>query len=275
MCKTERIMQRLDQIRLILADLDGTLLNDDKVMDTDIKQVLQERNLDITFVTGRNRHIVSDFIEELHVVQPFIINNGAHIMQGSQCLYQRCIEQNELEQALQVLINHETAFLAYSDDSIYCCGQSRSLERFVTRLIGKCAIHHEKLPQQDPIFKVTVVSDDKEKMGTVMDIVNTMCPSAHLVPSEGNVYTLTHRDATKGNAVRRLLDLLKIDASQVLAFGDNYNDISMFEVIPNSVAMSNAEPLVLSKAAFVAGSNNANGVSSFIRDYIQPLKTKR
>ena len=38
-------MQRLDQIRLILADLDGTLLNDDKVMDTDIKQVLQERNL--------------------------------------------------------------------------------------------------------------------------------------------------------------------------------------------------------------------------------------
>ena len=104
MCKTERIMQRLDQIRLILADLDGTLLNDDKVMDTDIKQVLQERNLDITFVTGRNRHIVSDFIEELHVVQPFIINNGAHIMQGSQWLYQRCIEQNELEQALQVLI---------------------------------------------------------------------------------------------------------------------------------------------------------------------------
>ena len=58
-------MQRLDQIRLILADLDGTLLNDDMVLDTDITQVLQERNLDITFVTGRNRHIVSDFIEDI------------------------------------------------------------------------------------------------------------------------------------------------------------------------------------------------------------------
>lgn len=268
-------MQRLNQVRLILADLDGTLLNDDKVMDTDIKQVLQERNLDITFVTGRNRHIVSDFIEELHVVHPFIINNGAHIMQGSQCLYQRCIEQNELNQAFQTLVDHEIAFLAYSDDSIYCCGQSRSLEGFITRLIGKCTIHHGKLPQQDPIFKVTVVSDDKEKMRTVMNKINAMCPSAYLVPSEGNVYTLTHRDATKGNTVRRLLDLLKMDASQVLAFGDNYNDISMFEVIPNSVAMGNAESLVLSKAAFVAGSNNANGVSSFIREHIQPLKMER
>ena len=49
----------LKNIKLIVADLDGTLLHDDKSLDRNIKSVLIEKNVPLTFVSGRNVHILS------------------------------------------------------------------------------------------------------------------------------------------------------------------------------------------------------------------------
>lgn len=261
-------MRKLDGIRLVLADLDGTLLNDQKELDTEITKVLKQKHLEITFVTGRNRHIVSDYVDTCGIKLPYIINNGAHIIQNDYCLYQRCIVSSEFMQAYHILMKHRISFLAYSEQSIYCQGESYALQHFIQRLVGKCAIVYNRLPKENCIFKITIVHDNPLKMHSIMKEINSSCPSSNLVRSEGNIYTLTHRDATKGNAIIQLLELLKIKKSQVIAFGDNFNDISMFEVINNSVAMGNATAFVKEHAAYVTDSNNANGVSKFLLRYV-------
>lgn len=262
-------MQRLDHIRLILADLDGTLLDDDKQLDPDIARVVNEKKLQLTFVTGRNRHIVTDFINDLGIQLPYIINNGAHIIQGDQCIYEQNIRKDELQLAISTLCSQHIAFLAYSNDAIYRYGRDSSLDRFIHRLIGKCAIYDGQLPEHCPIFKITVICEEEKKMLPVMNMINQKCSTAHLVPSEGNIYTLTHRDASKGNTVMRLLEVLKIQPSEVLAFGDNFNDMSMFAVIPHCVAMGNAPDVVKRQAAFTTYSNNEKGVSRFIEEHLK------
>ena len=75
--------------------------------------------------------------------------------------------------------------------------------------------------------------------------------------------------ATKGNALRKICDLLKIDPSKLMAFGDNGNDLSMLEMAGISVAMDNSSDDIKEKCDFVCKDNNHNGVSSFLIDYFK------
>lgn len=83
--------------------------------------------------------------------------------------------------------------------------------------------------------------------------------------SEGVIYTLTNKDSTKGKTLKKLLEYLDIDSSSVLAFGDNYNDISMFEVV-DGVAMENAQESLKEVAKYLTKSNEDDGVSYFIQN---------
>ena len=56
----------------------------------------------------------------------------------------------------------------------------------------------------------------------------------------------------------------------MIVFGDNYNDVSMFEAVKYSVCMENADKDVKDKASFIFKSNDVNGVSDFIQKYINP-----
>lgn len=79
------------------------------------------------------------------------------------------------------------------------------------------------------------------------------------------IYTLTNKDSTKGKTLKKLLEYLDIDSSSVLAFGDNYNDISMFEVV-DGVAMKNAQESLKEVAKYLTKSNEDDGVSYFIQN---------
>lgn len=52
----------------------------------------------------------------------------------------------------------------------------------------------------------------------------------------------------------------------MIVFGDNYNDVSMFEAVKYSVCMENADKDVKDKATFICSSNDMNGVSDFIQN---------
>ncbi|MEG1475150.1 MAG: HAD hydrolase family protein, partial [Longicatena sp.] len=118
------------------------------------------------------------------------------------------------------------------------------------------------------IFKVVVIHEDTTYMSEIMDAINTHCMNLHIVRSEGSIYTLTHILATKGETLKRILDMYNISTNQVLAFGDNYNDISLFQCACISVAMNNAEEEVKKEATFITKSNNEHGVSIFIKKYL-------
>lgn len=255
----------MEKPKLIVADLDGTLLHDDKTLDSNIKKVLDDKKIPFTFVSGRNVHIIQEYLKELNITLPYITNNGANIFLGNKCIYECSIDSNELMHCLRTLKAMDVAFLAYTNESIYCFGNQPGLENFKKRLIGKCQIIDDFVIDSlinVPIFKVVMIH---ENMETVKDILNTHCTKTVCMQSEGNIYTLTNINSTKGKTLKKLLEYLKIESEEVLAFGDNYNDIPMFEVVVG-VAVENAQEGLKKVAKYHTKSNEENGVSYFIEE---------
>jgi hydroxymethylpyrimidine pyrophosphatase-like HAD family hydrolase len=110
-----------------------------------------------------------------------------------------------------------------------------------------------------------MVNEDTEGMKDIMDQINEYCINLQCVRSEDSIYTITHVNAVKGKTLEYLINLLGIKKEEVMVFGDNFNDMTMFEIAGISVAMENSQNEVKEKADYQAGSNNHNGVSAFLK----------
>lgn len=226
-----------------------------------------QKKIPLTFISGRNVHIIQEYLNELDITYPYITNNGANMFLGKECIYECAIESFELKQCIEVLKQNGVAFLAYTNEKIFSFGTQPGLTNFINRLIGKCEIiYSENFDQmeKESIFKVVMIHP---KMEEIKDRINLLCKKTVCMQSEGQIYTLTHVDATKGKTLLKLLDYLNIKPEEVLAFGDNYNDISMFEVV-DGVAVENAQDHLKKVSKYHTKSNDEDGVSYFINRYV-------
>lgn len=89
-----------------------------------------------------------------------------------------------------------------------------------------------------------------------------------MVRSAPFFYEILHSEASKGNAVRQLAQLLGIEQAEVMCIGDNGNDLTMIEWAGCGVAMANAIPEVLEAANFQTRSNNEHGVAHAIHELV-------
>ena len=110
-------MSSFADLRLIVADLDGTLLDDEKQLDAGIVDVIKElekRDIMFTLASGRNIHIMQPYLKELSLQLPFIANNGANMFQGDACIYEKSMESEELAFAFQQLQQQDIPCIAYT-----------------------------------------------------------------------------------------------------------------------------------------------------------------
>src|SRR5699024_1323278 len=83
-------------------------------------------------------------------------------------------------------------------------------------------------------------------------------------------YEFLNKEVSKGQTLYRLAKHLQIDSSEILAIGDNENDLSMLEISGISVVMGNAEPKIKLHADYVTKTNEDEGVNHSL---LQLLKT--
>lgn len=76
-------------------------------------------------------------------------------------------------------------------------------------------------------------------------------------------------DSNKGNAVKKLLEILKIKKEETIAIGDDVNDLSMFEQVGYKVAVSNAVDIVKEKTDEITLSNDEDGVAVFLNKLLE------
>ena len=101
-----------------------------------------------------------------------------------------------------------------------------------------------------------------------MEIVNLSgCLVNDNLPKEKPFFLdITCRGTSKGNAIKKLCEYLKIDLKDSVALGDSYNDLSMFEVVGHSVAMGNVPEDIKKMVDEVTDTNNKDGVAKFVEN---------
>ena len=264
---------KLKGIKLIVADLDGTLLKSDKSLDDNIKDVISGQDYKFTIASGRSMNLVKKFISELNIDLPYITNNGAEIYQSDACVKQYSIPDDGVRFILNLVQEFDLECHANAENCIYTMGKIDLILPFRKRFEGVLSIVDNASVNSvcaNTINKIMCIDKDLNKVQELANKINLYCEHVHCERAEGNAFVIVNRQASKGKALKNLIELLHISTEEVIVFGDNYNDVSMFEAVKYSVCMENADKDVKDKATFICKSNDMNGVSDFIQKYINP-----
>ena len=264
---------KLKGIKLIVVDLDGTLLKSDKSLDDNIKDVISGQDYKFTIASGRSMVLVKKFISELDINSPYITNNGAEIYQNDACVKQYSIPDEEVRFILNLVQEFNLECHANAENCIYTMGKIDLILTFRKRFEGVLPIVDNASINAvcaNTINKIMCIDKDLNKIEKFAKKINLYCGHVHCERAEGKAFVIVNRQASKGKALKNLIELLHISSEEVIVFGDNYNDVSMFEAVKYSVCMENADKDVKDKATFICKSNDMNGVSDFIQKYINP-----
>jgi Cof subfamily protein (haloacid dehalogenase superfamily) len=259
---------RRPDIRLIVADMDGTLLDDnDNLPEHFVNLVHELRRQGILFcpASGRQYYNLLDRFDELADEMVFIAENGSYVVSAGRELSSDCLAPAAVTRL--VIAARSLAASGADVGAVVCGKRSAYIERHDERFRGEVTRYFARLRPVDDLLEVT---DDEILKVAVFDFGSaeqTTAPA--LVPFQG-----THRVvlsgqhwvdvmnpvANKGQAVRRLQQSLGVTPAQTMAFGDFLNDLEMMDAAEFSFAMDNAHPQLRARARYVAPPNSENGV---------------
>lgn len=265
-----------DDMKLIVADLDGTLVLKQETTQQTKKtiHVLKEKGYLFTIATGRHYHAAQPFVEMFDVDLPVICSNGAFIYdyKKKEVLHQQLIEEKVVSWVMKACDEVGVDFLVYTTQAIYAT--ERAKQKLMARL-GDVKVHVKERNELDQItsqgvVKVLVIEDEEYKRNSLRMKLNQE-PTIKYVQSQPAFLDIGHKLSEKGNALVILSNILHIDLQDILAIGDQENDISMIKHAGVGVAMGDGEPLLLDVADFITKSFHEEGFSYAIKHFISNI----
>jgi len=263
-------------IKLITCDLDGTLLDDNKKIDSGIFEllpILKEKGIGFTVASGRNEELLDHYIDELNIDLPYITNNGGNIYKKHQCLENDFINNNYNNHILRLLAKNKIAFRAFSPIETYYYLDTAFFDSRNSKYVGNRFEYHEQLDFNEiDLFKITFdINDNISILDEISNDIKKHCSDINLLKAEDNVYCINSISANKGDSLIRLCKLIDINIDEVMVFGDNETDIPMLLKAGISVAPNNCDANIKQIVDYICDDNNHNGVSSFIKEHFKDI----
>lgn len=264
-------------IKLLALDLDGTLLNSDKEISERNKRALKaarDRGVKVVLTTGRPLAAIGDFLEALDLISPedyAITFNGGLIQRNTGEILQRIVFGYDEARALYDLTQKLGLPLDLLDD-----GDVYSLEAAVASLYPTCnpnlnhmATIFENL-SSDMTFNKAVTCCEAELIDSLLgEIPADYHQDFEIFKSRPIILEWCPQDVHKANGLDGLTQLLGIEASEVMACGDEANDLSMVQWAGYGVAMANATDELKAVADIVTPmTNDEDAIAWLIDNYI-------
>ncbi|WP_410736709.1 pyridoxal phosphatase [Citrobacter koseri] len=268
--------------RVIALDLDGTLLTPKKTLLPSSLEALsraREAGYQLIIVTGRHHVAIHPFYQALALDTPAICCNGTYLYdyQAKNVLEADPLPVDQALQLIDLLDAHQIHGLMYVDDAMV-------YERPTGHVIRTANWAQTLPPEQRPTFtQVPSLAQSARDVNAVWKFALT---GENLPKLQQFVQQVEHQlglecewswhdqvdIARKGNSKgKRLTQWIEAQGwsmENVVAFGDNYNDISMLEAAGTGVAMGNADDAVKTRANIVIGDNTTDSIAKFIYTHL-------
>jgi Cof subfamily protein (haloacid dehalogenase superfamily) len=274
-------------IRLLVADVDGTLVTHDKVLTQRARTaVAKMRSAGIQFAitSGRPPRGMEMLIAPLALTTPIAaFNGGMFVKPDLSVIEQRVLQADVIEPAMETMRKHGLDCWIYRGTDWYVRdrhGPHVDREEWTVKFPPTVVSNFDGLTND--VAKLVGVSDDldavqqcetavREQFGSGV-CTKQSCPtrdtSVTAARSQPYYLDVTHPDANKGYVVRRLSEWLDIPVAEIATIGDMPNDISMFEKSGISIAMGQAGEEVRSAATYTTSSSEEEGFAKAVEDYV-------
>ena len=267
---------------LYISDLDGTLLTNSAMISATCKDLINkaiDNKINFTIATARTPATVVNILKGINISMPIITMNGSTIydMKTSKYIYYSTIENNLLA-PLQALIKEENI-----DPFIYCMNDNH-LFVYHNKLTHpyQISFYNERNSTSYKTFVEKPLPDDSQVLYfTIMDYENKVDSLYKRIKDiEGLSITkyrdtynkdiinleIYHSSSSKANAIKYLKNYFHFD--KLITFGDNLNDIPMFQVSDECYAVENAVDELKQIATNIIGANTEDSVAHFIYERI-------
>ena len=249
--------------KAVFSDIDGTLLNSQHQItpktEEAIKNVLKQ-GIPFIPVSARPPYAITPYTEQLGAQYGMICYSGALILDKNlTALYSVILAPQDLQKLNALLADFAHLSISYYAGLDWFCNDVNNnwikQESEITGLSAKSI--QGNLTDAHKIL----VMGSAEEIQRVEPVLKQALPHLSIHRSKDEYLEIMNPAATKAKAIQFMEQHLGISAEQVIAFGDNFNDLDMLQYAGLSVAMGNAPDAIKQAAKEVTATNNEDGIA--------------
>lgn len=262
-------------IKLIAADIDGTLLNKKRELTpatiAAVKKAI-EKGVYFVLASGRPIQAVKKLSDTLGLEKmPFILYNGAMVMMDGEVIYSMTIPADTARMVVDEGHKRNSTMICWANNKLYSETLGEKVD-FYKSFSGVEPIVLKSLAdvaeEGAGITKFVWYDDDERTAKHFKEFFITMGDKLNVHPSQHDFLEFVSKDCSKGVALGTICEKLGINVKDTVAIGDGFNDLSMLRFAGLGVAMGNADERIKKECGYITDSCDDDGVAKFIEKFV-------
>jgi Cof subfamily protein (haloacid dehalogenase superfamily) len=269
--------------KLIAIDMDGTLLNSENKISERNKDILHRaarEGIHVVLSTGRILKSAQYYSKSIELKSPIVACNGAIVSSrdGKDIIYEKFIETQTSKKIIKLAEENNIYYRFYDRNTFY----TKDTDKYILNFYDS---YEDSFKKQEidirilkepiellttgklKIYKFVFIEENKDKL---LDFRKKLegIGGINVSSSWFNNIEVMGEGVSKGTGLKYLCEALNIDQSEIVAIGDNENDIPMFKLAGLAIAMKNGDEIIREYSHVITDTNNEDGVANAIEKYV-------
>ncbi|MBQ8168581.1 HAD family hydrolase [bacterium] len=259
-------------IKMVATDIDGTILNWDGEFSPRVVKCIQELNskgVKVVLVTGRMHSSAVPILNKLGLLTPIVSYQGGLVKDSNNVvLYQADLAINTAKQIIKWARKNNVHLNLYLDDKLYVENDNETIKRYIKgKYVDYTVCNFDNLKIENVNKLLAIDYTDPERVTSWVQELSSNHPDLYIVKSTPYFCEIGSNGAKKSLGVEFLANIWGIKKEEILAIGDQNNDIELLKAGGVAVAMGNATRELKKYANFVTDTVEEDGFVKAINIY--------
>ena len=261
-------------MKLVVSDLDGTLLNDDSEVSLETIQAikrLKEKGIEFAIATGRSFNSANKIRKKIGLEIYLICNNGANIYnKNGELIKNNVMPADLIRKVVRFLTENKIGYFGFdgSGANFYVPYSTEIDDEFLKEHIPHYIKNSEDIDRLPALEKILIIEEDSERIYEIKDLIHdNFDDELEIVISADDCLDLNIKGCSKRGGVEYISQELEINPKEIMAFGDSGNDYKMLKYVGHPVAMKDS---FMAKRDFenkTDFTNDESGVAKYLEQY--------
>ncbi len=267
-----------DNKRLLVLDIDGTLVNSKKeITPATLEHLLkiQELGHKVALASGRPYPGMKSYANQLKLNEygGYVLSfNGGKVIncKTGETVFQKAIPNSYLKTIYDYAVAHGIGMVTYKEDVVLTGTEIDEYMEYEARL-NSMVIHRVDNFLDEVDFDMTkcLLTAPPDKAAIYeQELANLLAPDLNVFRSEPYFIEITIKGVDKAESINKLVGILGMKQEDTICCGDGFNDLTMVQYGGVGVAMDNAQQIVKDNADYITASCDEDGIVQVIKEFI-------